>query len=428
MIASLVLSAVVVYACLVLLGRQIGFTLSLAGIAGFIVVDRHHRRLVRRLLRTAQGRDPRGPHACARRCPRAWVRARRTILSADAVSFLAAAILYVLAIGDVKGFAFTLGMSTVLDLVVVFLFTHPLMAVPRPLQVVRQQPVLRSRPGRAHPPAGAAARPAAANSSVPAAGAGAGQEHLMTRDAPTRPTPDADEAVPVGTDADEQQDADAVAGGGRRAADEEALVDAGLPREGPAADGRRPDADRRVSLAHRLYNGEAGLDVVGNSRLIYKVTAVGRAAVPRRRWSSGASTSASTSRAATASGCPAPSEQLDGGPRRRRGRRRRGGHARRSSAATPSCCAPRQLDTDGGARGRRRRSPTPPGSTPDEVSPESVSADWGNDITDQALIALVGLPRRRRALPGRCGSSPRWRSARWPPWCTTSSSRPASTR
>jgi preprotein translocase subunit SecD len=57
------------------------------------------------------------------------VRARRTILSADAVSFLAAAILYLLAIGDVKGFAFTLGMSTVLDLVVVFLFTHPLMAV-----------------------------------------------------------------------------------------------------------------------------------------------------------------------------------------------------------------------------------------------------------------------------------------------------------
>jgi preprotein translocase subunit SecD len=61
--------------------------------------------------------------------PRAWVRARRTILSADAVSFLAAAILYVLAIGDVKGFAFTLGLSTVLDLVVVFLFTHPLLAV-----------------------------------------------------------------------------------------------------------------------------------------------------------------------------------------------------------------------------------------------------------------------------------------------------------
>jgi preprotein translocase subunit SecD len=61
--------------------------------------------------------------------PRAWVRARRTILSADAVSFLAAAILYYLAAGTVKGFAFTLGMSTVLDLVIVFLFTHPLVTL-----------------------------------------------------------------------------------------------------------------------------------------------------------------------------------------------------------------------------------------------------------------------------------------------------------
>ena len=88
--------------------------------------------------------------------PRAWVRARRTILSADAVSFLAAAILYVLAIGDVKGFAFTLGMSTVLDLVVVFLFTHPLMAVLARFKSFGSSRVLRPRPGRAHPPAGAA--------------------------------------------------------------------------------------------------------------------------------------------------------------------------------------------------------------------------------------------------------------------------------
>lgn len=61
--------------------------------------------------------------------PRAWVRSRRTILSADAVSFIAAAVLYVIAVGQVKGFAFTLGMSTVLDLVVVFLVTHPLVAM-----------------------------------------------------------------------------------------------------------------------------------------------------------------------------------------------------------------------------------------------------------------------------------------------------------
>jgi preprotein translocase subunit SecD len=61
--------------------------------------------------------------------PRGWVRARRTILSADAVSFLAAAVLYTLAVGQVKGFAFTLGLSTVLDLLVVFLVTHPLVAM-----------------------------------------------------------------------------------------------------------------------------------------------------------------------------------------------------------------------------------------------------------------------------------------------------------
>ncbi|SHN73186.1 preprotein translocase subunit SecD [Geodermatophilus obscurus] len=128
MIASLVLSAVVVYGVLVVLGRQIGFTLSLAGIAGFIVslgitADSFVVYFERLKDEIREGRTLRSA------VPRAWVRARRTILSADAVSFLAAAILYVLAIGDVKGFAFTLGMSTVLDLVVVFLFTHPLMAV-----------------------------------------------------------------------------------------------------------------------------------------------------------------------------------------------------------------------------------------------------------------------------------------------------------
>jgi preprotein translocase subunit SecD len=128
MIASLALSAVVVYAVLVVLGRQIGFTLSLAGIAGFIVsigitADSFVVYFERLKDEIREGRTLRSA------VPRAWVRARRTILSADAVSFLAAAILYVLAIGDVKGFAFTLGMSTVLDLVVVFLFTHPLIAV-----------------------------------------------------------------------------------------------------------------------------------------------------------------------------------------------------------------------------------------------------------------------------------------------------------
>jgi len=58
--------------------------------------------------------------------PRGWARARKTILSGNAVTFLAAAVLYVLAVGQVKGFAFTLGLTTILDVLVVFLVTWPL--------------------------------------------------------------------------------------------------------------------------------------------------------------------------------------------------------------------------------------------------------------------------------------------------------------
>ncbi|MGH3980706.1 MAG: protein translocase subunit SecD, partial [Pseudonocardiaceae bacterium] len=127
-ILSLVLSGVIVFGVLVLLGRWIGFTLDLAGIAGFIVAigitaDSFVVFFERLKDEIRDGRTFRSA------VPRGWVRARRTILSADAVSFLAAAVLYVLAVGQVRGFAFTLGMSTVLDLVVVFLVTHPLVAM-----------------------------------------------------------------------------------------------------------------------------------------------------------------------------------------------------------------------------------------------------------------------------------------------------------
>jgi preprotein translocase subunit SecD len=127
-ILSLVLSGLIVYAVLVLLGRTIGFTLDLAGVAGFILAigitaDSFVIFFERLKDEMREGRTFRSA------VPRAWVRARRTILAADAVSFLAAVVLYVLAIGQVKGFAFTLGLSTVLDLIVVFLVTHPLVAL-----------------------------------------------------------------------------------------------------------------------------------------------------------------------------------------------------------------------------------------------------------------------------------------------------------
>ncbi|GAA0953362.1 protein translocase subunit SecD [Virgisporangium aurantiacum] len=127
-VASLLVSAAAVFASLVLLGRNFGYTLSLAGVAGFIVAigitaDSFVVFFERLKDEVKDGRTVRSA------VPRAWSRARRTILSADTVLMLAAAVLYLLAVGGVKGFAFTLGMSTIIDVMVVFLFTHPLVAL-----------------------------------------------------------------------------------------------------------------------------------------------------------------------------------------------------------------------------------------------------------------------------------------------------------
>jgi preprotein translocase subunit SecD len=127
-ILSLGLSGALVYAVLVLIGRGIGYTLDLSGVAGLIIAigitaDSFVIYFERLKDEIREGRSFRSA------VPRGWVRARRTILASDGVSFLAAAVLFWLAVGDVKGFAFTLGMSTVLDLVVVYLVTHPLVAI-----------------------------------------------------------------------------------------------------------------------------------------------------------------------------------------------------------------------------------------------------------------------------------------------------------
>jgi preprotein translocase subunit SecD len=122
---SLVLAGLAVYAVMVLLGRYIGFTLDLAGIAGLIIgigmtADSFVVFFERIKDEIREGRSFRSA------VPRGWARARRTILSGNAVSFIAAAVLYVLAVGQVRGFAFTLGLTTILDVVVVFLVTWPL--------------------------------------------------------------------------------------------------------------------------------------------------------------------------------------------------------------------------------------------------------------------------------------------------------------
>ncbi len=127
-VLSLAVSGGLVYAMVSLLGSWIGFTLTLAGIAGLIVAvgvtaDSFVVFYERIKDEVREGRTVRTG------VERAWVRARRTIISADTVSLLAAVALYLLSIGSVRGFAFTLGLSTLIDLVVVFLFTHPLVAI-----------------------------------------------------------------------------------------------------------------------------------------------------------------------------------------------------------------------------------------------------------------------------------------------------------
>ena len=125
-VTSLALSAAIQYPIIVLLGKAISYTLTLAGIAGLIVaigVTADSFVVFFERLRD----EVRDGNSLRTSVERGWVRARRTIISADVVSLIASVILYLLAIGDVRGFAFTLGLSTVVDLVVVFLFTKPLL-------------------------------------------------------------------------------------------------------------------------------------------------------------------------------------------------------------------------------------------------------------------------------------------------------------
>jgi len=127
-VGSLTVAGGLIYLLFLLLGEWIGFTLTLAGIAGaivaigvtadsFIIYFERIRDEMRegRTMRTA--------------VETGWVRARRTILVADFVSLIAASLLYFFAVGGVRGFAFTLGLTTLVDLVVVFVFTKPLVAL-----------------------------------------------------------------------------------------------------------------------------------------------------------------------------------------------------------------------------------------------------------------------------------------------------------
>ena len=125
---SLATAALLTWLAVILLSKYQGFTLSLAGVAGLIVAigitaDSFVVYFERLRDEVREGRSLRAA------VERGWQRARRTILVSDTVSFLAALLLYIIAIGDVRGFAFTLGLTTLIDIVVVFLFTKPMVTL-----------------------------------------------------------------------------------------------------------------------------------------------------------------------------------------------------------------------------------------------------------------------------------------------------------
>ncbi|PRZ18756.1 protein translocase subunit SecD [Nesterenkonia sandarakina] len=125
-IASLVVAGVMTWWAIALLGWSDGYRLSLAGIAGLIVsigltADSFIVYFERIKDELREGRSLPGAVEAG------WARARRTILASKAVNIIASVVLYLVAVGNVRGFAFTLGLTAIIDIILVFLFTHPLM-------------------------------------------------------------------------------------------------------------------------------------------------------------------------------------------------------------------------------------------------------------------------------------------------------------
>jgi len=125
-VGSLLVAGILVYLFIAVLSWRQGYRLSLAGVAGLIVaigitVDSFIVYFERVRDEIREGRN------LEVAVENAWKRAVRTILASDAVSFTAATTLFLLTVGNVRGFAFTLGLTTIVDLIVVLLFTHPLL-------------------------------------------------------------------------------------------------------------------------------------------------------------------------------------------------------------------------------------------------------------------------------------------------------------
>lgn len=125
---SLGVAGVMLYFLIIALGSSIGFTLTLAGVAGIIVAIGITADSF--IIYFERIRDEIREGATLRQSAEAgWIRARRTLLAADFVTLLGAIVLYILSVGSVRGFAFALGLTTIVDVVVAFLFTHPIVVL-----------------------------------------------------------------------------------------------------------------------------------------------------------------------------------------------------------------------------------------------------------------------------------------------------------
>jgi preprotein translocase subunit SecD len=127
-VSSLLIAALLAYLSVVLLSKYQNFTMSLSAIAGLVVAigitaDSFIVYFERLRDEVREGKTLRPA------VEGGWKRARRTILVSDTVSFLAAVLLYHFAVSDVQGFAYTLGLTTLIDVVVVFLFTKPMVTL-----------------------------------------------------------------------------------------------------------------------------------------------------------------------------------------------------------------------------------------------------------------------------------------------------------
>ncbi|CAI9385973.1 protein translocase subunit SecD [Microbacterium sp. T2.11-28] len=125
-IASLVVMGVLTYITLCILAWRMGFRLSLAGVAGLIVTIGFTADSF--IVYFERIRDElRDGKSITSAVEDGWGRAKRTIYISKSINILAAVVLYILADATVKGFAFTLGLTTLIDIGIFILFTHPVL-------------------------------------------------------------------------------------------------------------------------------------------------------------------------------------------------------------------------------------------------------------------------------------------------------------